>query len=330
MPTRKPPKPEPNQELTERRIAEFAVEESRLSNVAYRFQLVPRDRVWKNWDRTEFEPNHFQVVGLAGVCLMRDEVEKAQRIGLAGARGRGRDPLHGRGPGRLDRGARGDGDLEFVRTPDALRRDHGRQRGRPSIARSRPWTRPSRAIASPGRSCRRRNDDARRAPGRPDGRAAQGRHLQGGARPRVAPGPAGPGRRPRGRDADLEQLPGLRQPPARPRGAEEGGRPVGRGPRLRALHLRHAAAPQGARGRDLGLLRHRRHDPLHDLLGRQRGPLRRDPRRAGRALLRRAQPRLDHRRRAPVARRSGSGCRTTTRRPSRRCWRRTRPRASSS
>ena len=80
MPTSKPPKPDPNQELTERRIAEFAVEEARLSAVAYRFQLVPRERVWKNWDRTEFEPNHFQVVGLAGVCLTRDEVEKAERI----------------------------------------------------------------------------------------------------------------------------------------------------------------------------------------------------------------------------------------------------------
>jgi hypothetical protein len=79
MPTRKPPKPDPNQELTERRIAEFAVEESRLSNVAYRFQLVPRERVWKNWDRTEFEPNHYKVAGLAGVCLKRDEQDRAHR-----------------------------------------------------------------------------------------------------------------------------------------------------------------------------------------------------------------------------------------------------------
>ncbi len=79
MPTSKPPTPDPNVELTERRIAEFAVEESRLSNVAYRFQLVPRERVWKNWDRTEFEPNHFRVVGLAGVCLKRDEGDKAHR-----------------------------------------------------------------------------------------------------------------------------------------------------------------------------------------------------------------------------------------------------------
>jgi hypothetical protein len=79
MPTSKPPRPDVNQELNDRRIAEFAVEESRLSNVAYRFQLVPRDRVWKNWDRTEFAPNHFRVVGLAGVCLKREEVEKAHR-----------------------------------------------------------------------------------------------------------------------------------------------------------------------------------------------------------------------------------------------------------
>jgi hypothetical protein len=48
--------------------------------VAYRFQLVPRDRVWKNWDRTEFEPNHYRVMGLAGVCLLKDEIEKAHRI----------------------------------------------------------------------------------------------------------------------------------------------------------------------------------------------------------------------------------------------------------
>jgi hypothetical protein len=79
MPTSKPPKPDPNQELTDRRIAEFALEESRLSNVAYRFELRPRPRVWKNWDRTEFEPNHYSVVGIAGVCLRRDEQERAHR-----------------------------------------------------------------------------------------------------------------------------------------------------------------------------------------------------------------------------------------------------------
>ncbi|HEY7370452.1 MAG TPA: hypothetical protein VIA29_11225 [Thermoanaerobaculia bacterium] len=79
MPTNKPPRPSPDQELTDRRIAEFALEESRLSNLAYRFQLVPRERIWKNWDRTEFEPNTLRVLGLAGVCLRKDEVEGAHR-----------------------------------------------------------------------------------------------------------------------------------------------------------------------------------------------------------------------------------------------------------
>jgi hypothetical protein len=79
MPTNRPPKPDANAETTERRIAEFALEESRLSNLAYRFQLVPRERVWKNWDRTEFEPNHFRVAGLVGVSLHRDERERAHR-----------------------------------------------------------------------------------------------------------------------------------------------------------------------------------------------------------------------------------------------------------
>ena len=81
MPTNPPPKPDlSSEEMSERRIAEFALEESRLSNVAYRFRLSPRDRVWKNWDRTEFEPNHYQVLGLAGVCLTRDEAGEAQKV----------------------------------------------------------------------------------------------------------------------------------------------------------------------------------------------------------------------------------------------------------
>ncbi len=79
MPTRKPPTPDSTQELTDRRIAEFALEESRLSNLAYRFEMRPRERVWKNWDRTEFEPNQFRVVGIAGVCLNREEKERAHR-----------------------------------------------------------------------------------------------------------------------------------------------------------------------------------------------------------------------------------------------------------
>jgi len=80
MPTNPPPKPDISDGMTDRRIAEFALEESRLSNVAYRFQLRPRERVWKNWDRTQFEPNHFRILGLAGVCLTRDEAGEAQRI----------------------------------------------------------------------------------------------------------------------------------------------------------------------------------------------------------------------------------------------------------
>ena len=79
MPTTRPPKPDPNQELTERRIAEFALEESRLSNVAYRFELRPRPRVWSNWDRTEFEENRYRTLGVAGVCLKRDEIDQAHR-----------------------------------------------------------------------------------------------------------------------------------------------------------------------------------------------------------------------------------------------------------
>jgi hypothetical protein len=77
MPTNKPNAP--TNSMTERKIAEFALEESRLSNIAYRFKLVPRDRVWKNWDRTEFEPNGFRILGLAGVCLHKDEPERAHR-----------------------------------------------------------------------------------------------------------------------------------------------------------------------------------------------------------------------------------------------------------
>ena len=51
---------------------------------------------------------------------------------------------------------------------------------------------------------------------------------------------------------------------------------------------------------DRRLLRHRGHHPLRRLLRRQRRPVRAAARRAGRGHLRRAQPRLDHRRRAPV------------------------------
>lgn len=79
MPTNRPPSPDTSQDISDRRIAEFALEESRLSNLAYRFRLVPRERVWRDWDRREFEPNRFRVAGLAGVCLHREEVDKAHR-----------------------------------------------------------------------------------------------------------------------------------------------------------------------------------------------------------------------------------------------------------
>src|SRR5437773_12407139 len=80
MPTNHPPKPDLSQELNDRRIAEFALEESRLSNVAYRFQLAPRERVWKNWDRTEFEPNRYRVMGLAELCLRREDARNAKSV----------------------------------------------------------------------------------------------------------------------------------------------------------------------------------------------------------------------------------------------------------
>ena len=79
MPTSKPPRPDMHKEMTDRRIAEFALEESRLSTLAYRFQLVPRERVWRDWDRTEFEPNDYRIAGVVGVCLKRGEEETAHR-----------------------------------------------------------------------------------------------------------------------------------------------------------------------------------------------------------------------------------------------------------
>lgn len=82
MPTNKPALPMTTQEMTDRRIAEFALDESRLSNLAYRFKLAPRDRVWRNWDRTEFEPNLYRLLGLAGVCLTRDETGAAHRAAV--------------------------------------------------------------------------------------------------------------------------------------------------------------------------------------------------------------------------------------------------------
>src|SRR5205085_504608 len=55
-----------------------------------------------------------------------------------------------------------------------------------------------------------------------------------------------------------------------------------------------------ARARGRGLPRHRRGDPLLVVLRRERRALRDDPRRRGRGDLRRAEPRVDHRRRAAL------------------------------
>ena len=144
-----------HQELTDRRIAEFALEESRLSNLAYRFKLAPRDRVWKNWDRTEFEPNHYRLLGLAGVCLKRDEQPKRASRRGPGARGRGRHPLLRRAAGAGRHRAQLLRDLRDRQPSDALRRDHRASDRRLRHARSPPSKPPSPAAASPERSCRR-------------------------------------------------------------------------------------------------------------------------------------------------------------------------------
>ena len=60
------------------------------------------------------------------------------------------------------------------------------------------------------------------------------------------------------------------------------------------------------------LPRHRRHDPLLLLLRRQRRPVRDAARRGGRDHLRRAQPRLDHRRHPALQGASASATPTTT------------------
>ena len=92
--------------------------------------------------------------------------------------------------------------------------------------------------------------------------------------------------------------------PRRQRGAARRGQGGARPLRLRhglgALHLRHAGGAQAARGQDLGLPRHGGHDPLRLLLRRQWRPVRDAAWRGGRGHLRRAEPCLDHRRRAAL------------------------------
>ena len=112
--------------------------------------------------------------------------------------------------------------------------------------------------------------------------------------------------RPRGAELLREQLSRPRRPSGHHRSGQARARHARLRPRIGALHLRHAGPAQGARGNDREILRHRRHDPLHQLLRRQRRPVRDDPQRRGRGHLGRAEPRLDHRRHPPVQGRAPS------------------------
>ena len=121
------------------------------------------------------------------------------------------------------------------------------------------------------------------------GRASS--RIHGGARARGRPR-----RRPH---AHLEQLPRVREPPAHRGGRERRARQMGQRPRLVRFIAARRLFTRSWRRR-FALLRDRGHDPVHVVLERERGPLRAPPRRGGRAPLGRPQPRLDHRRRAPV------------------------------
>ena len=108
--------------------------------------LTPRARVWKNWDRTEFEPNHYKVVGLAGVCLKEDEQEKAHRTAS-----RALEDVDGilfvveePADSIVVRGA--SGTSEIARRP-TLCAEIGAGNARCSTARSPRWRPPFRAIA---------------------------------------------------------------------------------------------------------------------------------------------------------------------------------------
>ena len=97
-----------------------------------------------------------------------------------------------------------------------------------------------------------------------------------------------------------QQLPGPGRPPRRRGGRGKGVAGLGIRHGQRAVHLRHAGAAQAARAGALGLPADGGHDPLLVLLRRQRRRLRGAVRRRGRDHLRRAQPRLDHRRHPAV------------------------------
>ena len=89
---------------------------------------------------------------------------------------------------------------------------------------------------------------------------------------------------------------GLADHPRRRRGCQEGVGRLGFRDGERAVHLRHADAARGAGAAAVAVPAHRGHDPVLVVLRRQRRPVRGAARRERRGDLRRAQPRLDHRR----------------------------------
>ena len=129
---------------------------------------------------------------------------------------------------------------------------------------------------------------------RPD---SSGRFLQDGTRhPHAANAGARAGGRRRGRQLLRQQLSRLgRRSRARRRRAGWS-RSLWLRHGLRALHLRHAERAPGARGRALRVSRHRRRDPLLELLRRERRIVRDAARGRGRRHQRRTEPR-EHRRR---------------------------------
>jgi hypothetical protein len=151
MPTNKPSAS--TNSMTDRKIAEFALEESRLSNIAYRFKLAPRDRVWKNWDRTEFEPNGFRswasrrlpAQGRAGAGSPK---------GGPRARGGRRGSVQRRQPAQAIIVARRDGHFGDHQPADHLRRDHA-QRPADFDRALEALDAPSPAAASPANRLRR-------------------------------------------------------------------------------------------------------------------------------------------------------------------------------
>ena len=114
-----------------------------------------------------------------------------------------------------------------------------------------------------------------------------------------------------------QQLPRSGQPSSHEGSGQGRGRPVGRGPGRGAQHRRHAGAAPGARA-PAGRVQGRRGRALRaERLPRQPGGHRAARRQGGRHLLRPAQPRLHHRRRAAEQRQDH---RLRALRPGR-CWR---------